>query len=478
MRKLNKLAAAVAIVLAGSSVPAGAAVLGGAGEALLIPLVVWSGGNFNDPKCDAYLSGPNPVFPPAPADCNLGLGYTPAVDTVVEVWIPASIGYDAIPNIYTASNTTPTWGPPLNQAKPNGSIPTETQMTPADPELLSQAGPAIHWYWFDKRSQHLADRSVSVTPNDVVQLSWTELADGAFENSAGYMVIGNESAANGDAATFSIFGNAWITGALHFTGAQDRNLLGVGFPLIGGSIPVLAMTDGVDGPDVGVKCAQPSADDSVKYHRGVPCAVSPLVSGFRTGRSDGDTDIFAWDMALSNRMLPTIQVIWMDHNLDSGPLINAAYPAQPLAIPPFAANTGSPTPLVQYEVFDLDELSCSSSVTLPNEVNALWIPPVYEHGDPLSAVDWWNQPFAWTSYTDLCSVTDQNPMAPFTAGFVRYIMDEYIDNDINAAQSAGFAFSIKIDGMLVNNDSLNFVPEALVLMLETSLGHDLGTFKR
>ncbi len=93
MRKLNKLAAAVAIVLAGSSVPAGAAVLGGAGEALLIPLVVWSGGNFNDPECDADSRGPATVT---------GHRLHAAVDTVIELWIPGAVGFDDIPNIYTA----------------------------------------------------------------------------------------------------------------------------------------------------------------------------------------------------------------------------------------------------------------------------------------------------------------------------------------------------------------------------------------
>ncbi len=90
----------------------------------------------------------------------------------------------------------------------------------------------------------------------------------------------------------------------------------------------------------------------------------------------------------------------------------------------------------------------------------------------------WNQPFKWTTINDLlCVVADQgNPKAPYTAGFVRYSLDEYIDTNVNKAQSAVFAFSIKMDGALVNNDA-GSTPDALVLMLETSLGHDLGTFK-
>lgn len=446
MRKLNKLAAAVAIVLAGSSIPAGAAVLGGAGEALLVPLVVWSGGNFNDPKCDAYFGGGG-AFPPAPADCNLGLGYTPAVDTVIELWVPGAVGFDDIPNIYTAAHSTPT------------NVPTA--LTPSDPDIGR-----LHWYWFNNRSVEQLDGSIPVTPNDAVQISWTEVANGQLENQAGYMVIATEGARNGTAAEFSFFGNAWITGALHFDPADNRDVIGIGFPLIGGTIPVLGMNDGADGPVTpGNTCAQPDAADSVKYRGGVPCAVSPLIAGFRTNRSDGIYDFFAMDVALSNRLLSTIQVVWVDQNLDSPAAIAKAYPG----------NTAVPNPSARIEVFDLDEQHCSTTLTLPNELNVVWIPPAYETNE--ATLEWFNQPFKWTTINDLlCVVTDQNPLAPYTAGFVRYSLDEYIDTNVNKAQSAVFAFSIKMDGALVNNDA-GSTPDALVLLLETSLGHDLGTFK-
>jgi hypothetical protein len=461
MRKLNQLAAAVAIVAAGASVPAGAAVLGGAGEALLIPLVVWSGGDFNDPACD----GANNIFDPA--QCDLTLGYTPAVDTVIELWVPGSVGYDDIPNIYTARNTTPTWGAPHFQAEPGGFIPADTQLTPADPQLLASANPTLHWFWFDKYSVSQKSDYFPVTPNDVVQISWTEAANGQHENEPGYMVIVNESArrVNGE-ATFSFFGNAWLTGAIHLDPADNRNNIGIGFPLIGGTIPVLAMNDGVDGPVTpGNTCAQPDALDSVKYRGGTPCAVSPLIAGFRSNRSDGVYDFFAFDLAMSNRLLPTIQVIWVDQNLGDPAAIKTAYPG----------NTALPNATALVDVFDLDELSCDTTLVLPDELNVVWIPPAYETNE--ATLYPWNQPFKWTTINDLlCVVTDKNPNARFTSGFVRYKMAEYIDTNVNKAQSAVFGFSLKIDGGVVNNDAGQF-PDALVLLLESSLGHDLGTFK-
>ena len=448
------LASAVTTGLAGAALPASAAVLGGAGEALLIPLVVWSGGSFNDPNCDR----PNPDFP-GPIAC-INSGYTPAVDTLIEVWVPGSVGWDDIPNIYTAQHTTPT----------NGTAPfyPDTALSPPDQDLLSPVpGVAqISWFWFDERSVIRDSGTQNVTPNDVVQISWTQQAQGSHEDDPGYMVIVNTAARNGSEALFSMFGNAWITGAIHFDPPDQRPFpSGIGFPLIGGSIPVLAMNDGADGPNVPTtNCAHPRLEDSVKYRGGRPCAVSPVVSGFRTNRSDGNEDLFAWDMTMSNRLLPTIHVVWVDQNLDDTAAIDAKYPG----------NSAFPSPLATVDVYDLDELSEDVTVALPNELNVLWIPPAWETEPTILAP--WNQPFQWT--TDVAwmpAPTNQNPASVLTSGFAHYIIDEYIDTNVGVPESSAFAFAIKIDGGFVSNDPL-VLPDAFVLMLETSLGHDLGTF--
>jgi hypothetical protein len=429
---------AVAIALAGTAVSAGAAVVSSASEALLIPLVVWSPGSVNNP------GGPF-------------RGYTPAVDTLIEVVIPSSVGFDDVPNIFTARHTTPT------------NVPTA--LTPADPDLLGPQA-QLHWYWFNRRSVEQASGPVEVSPDDVVQLSWTELANGQFANEPGYMVIGNESARSGAAAVFSMFGNAWITGDIHIpTVFSPPGTVGVGFPLIGGSIPVLGMNDGADGPQVNNICAQPDWRDSVKYKGLSPCAVSPVVAGFRTNRSDGDYDLFAFDVALSNRLVPTIQVIWLDQNLGGpnpsnivGP--NSAYPG----------NTAKPNPIARVNVFDVDENACNTSLRLPNELNVVWIPPAFDI-DPTNPLVPWDWPFLWTTIADpLCAPTNANPGALFNSGFVQYNMDEYIDTNVDKSESAAYAFSLKVDGGVVSDNAAE-IPNTFVLMLESSLGHDLGTFK-
>jgi hypothetical protein len=429
--------------MAGTALPASAAVVASASEALLVPLTVWSRGGYNDPNDPTQ-------------------GYTPAVDTLIELVIPASVGFDDVPNIYTARHTTPT-----------NILPTA--LTPGDPDLnrnfisddLSTS--YVHWYWFNKRSKHLLNGKVKVSMNDVVQLSWTELAGGAFNNEPGYMVIANDSAKNGSEAVFSMFGNAWITGAIHVDDLfRTEGAEGIGFPLIGGSIPVLGMNDGADGPIVGSQCPQPTIFDSVKYKGGVPCGVSPLIAGFRTNRSDGAYDLFAFDVTLSNRIVPTIQVIWFDQNLNDRRAINAQYPG----------NLAVPNPLAQVEVYDVDENSCSTSINLPNELNVVWIPPAWE--DPDRPLHPWNQPFAWTTKTDrLCVASGEDVgLGPlFSSGFVQYKMDEYIDTNVDRAESAAYAFSIKVDGGWVSDNPLE-IDDTFVMMLESSLGHDLGTFKQ
>lgn len=454
--RFKQYASATAVLagLACASLPAGAGVFGDAGEALLVPLAVWSGGSFNDPDC-------RDGFPPA---CNPFEGYTPAVDTVIEVFVPGSIGQDAIPNIYTAEHSTPTNTP--------------TALTPSDPDLFPGAGgyiPQIHWFWFNQRSQEIDSGTITVSPDDVVQISITEIANGQNENVPGYFVLVDENATNGDAATFSMFGNAWLTGAIHFfppnggpPGPNPFN--GIGFPLIGASIPVLPMADGEDGPFVGGVPPVPTNQDQVKYRLGTPYAVSPTIAGFRTNRSDGLPDGFVFDLALSNRLVPTIHVIWFDHNLDGGGgqfgyTIEDLYPASNALVTDQAA----------VHVFDLDELDCNTGLRLPNELNVLWIPPAFE--TDLDDLWVWNEPFQWTTDADLlCVVSDQNPAALFTTGFVQYRMTEYIDSDVGRPESAAYAFSIKVDGGLVSNDA-DPAPEAVYVLLESSLGHFRGTFK-
>jgi len=462
--RLKKLALATAVTagLAGASLPAHSMVLGAAGEALLVPLVVWSGGTY-------WVDGGTLT------DQGIPRGYTPAVDTIIEVLVPGSIGFDAVPNIFTAMHTTPTNTP--------------TSLKPSDPDLALYPGGSppndtgisvIHWYWFDKRSIERASDDIPVTADQVVQISWTQAAYGRFENEPGYMIIANESARTGNAAQFSMFGNAWLTGAFHFDPVErstDNNPdaasqidFGIGFPMVGASIPVLPMSDGADSSS-----EHPNAQDSVKYWGGSPAEASPVIAGMRTNRSDGQPDGFAFDLSLSDRRVPTIHVIWFDQNLnnqseDGEPTISELYPT----------NTARISDRANTDTFDDQENSCNGTVTLPNELNVVWIPAAYET-DP-SDLDFINEPFLWATQTQLyCVVADPTntrglPYAAENRGFVQYRMREYLDTAVGFAESSMVAFSIKVDGALVSND-VGATPDAAVILLESALGHDLGTFK-
>lgn len=276
------IASAVTAALAGVSLPSHAIVVGNAGEALLVPLVMHDGG----------VTGLN---------------------TLIEIEIPASIGWEDVANIYTARHVTPT-NPGLT-------------LNPPDPDIN-----AIHWFWFDRWSKHRINGAKPVTPNDIVQINWRDLSGGAFAGDPGYMVVTNQIGyLTGAGAEFSMFGNAWLINSLGLEA----------------TIPVLPMTDATDIPG-GV----PTADDNVIYGPngtgGVVTAASPLISGIRTSYTDGSmTDFTVFDMSLSSAGLATYQIIWVDENIDNSNVF--------------------------VEVYDTEEHTCSSGVPVWDEVNIIKI---------------------------------------------------------------------------------------------------------
>ncbi|UHD14528.1 hypothetical protein [Thiocapsa bogorovii] len=261
------------------------------------------------------------------------------------------------------------------------------------------------------------NRIVPVTADDVVVIDWLQASGGARAGEEGYMVIGTETARTGAAADFAMFGEAW------FELYDPETGVGTLAP-----IPVLPMSDGADGAfDSPVSVA-----DNVKYNsQGIPRAVSPLISGMRTNRSDGilnDTTVF--NLALSDRNFPSIHVVWLDVNL------------------------GNDGVGLGVDVFDSDELSCSSSVDLPYELNVIYVPEAFGDTDGNEFVDDTNA---------FCLPT---AAAATEVGFVTYYIPEYIDTNINQAESAGVAFSILMDWDAIDN-----------LRFTTSLGQERGTYK-
>lgn len=340
------LLATVCVGLGAAVTPVNAVMLGEAGEALLIPLVQHS-----DP-------------PP-------GVG-----DTYIRVTVPGTIGFDAIPNGFTAPHTTPTNPGPTDD--------------PADADLMG--GNAIHWYWFDRSGTHRRNGRIPVTANDVVWLDWLKLSGGAFAGEAGYMIVGTETGRTGAAADFAMFGEAWVD---YYSAGQ----VGSKVP-----IPVLPLNDG---PDGGSSSAV-SVADNVKYSAGIPRAASPLYSGMRTNRSDGElNDTTVFNLSLGAGGLPALHVIWLDMNPG-----------------------GASRPLV-LEPADDEEHVCSGTVDQGSRsVRVLVVP---QHADATDQ--------SCTRPESDFGTTE--PQRGF--GFVRYSIPEYIDTGIGAPESAGVAFSIMAD---------------------------------
>lgn len=349
-RNFKKLALAgsIAAGLAAMTGPAQAVMIGDAGEALLVPMVTHSDGQ-------------------APV-ANIW-------NTYITVRIPGTVGFDTIPNFYTAPNTTPTNPGPA--------------LFPAAASL--DGGNFIHWYYFDDESVHRLNGRIPVTAEDEVYIDWSAVAGNNFIDQAGYMVIATEIARTGAAADFDMYGEAYV--AL-YNGTVFNELL---------PIPVLPMSDGADGP-TGTAV---SVLDNVKYSgTGIPNQVSPLGSGMRTNRSDGDglQDFTAFDLSMGDRRFPAYHVVWLDVNLG-------------------AAGRG-----IDANVYDSEELACSTSVDLPIELNVIEIPE-------------WDEPDSYCLPVGT-NISTVDPMP----GFMTYYLPEYIDTGIRVPESSGVAFSIAIQG--------------------------------
>lgn len=388
------IAAGVSSALSMMSMPSQAVIQGSAGEALLVPLVVYA-----TQAVSQYEA-----------------------NTIIQVSIPGSIGFDDIPNIFVAPSTTPT-----NPGETPEAGPT---LFPSDAEAST-----IHWYWFDHRSVHRLDRPLSVTANDIVQINWRESARSSgqvYDGIAGYMVIGTETARRGQAADFNMFGDAWLV--------FNPNPGNPNIPEVLASIPVLPMSDGEDGTcgsnDRGLSYI--CSADNVVYSGGIPRDASPLISGMRTNRSDGIPDITVFDVPLFDRTLPSIHVVWLDENLDADGR---------LAV----------------DVYDSEEVACSATVEIPNELNVLWIPPVDAGGIPDA-----NWPLFFAQHTENLCLPDIGR----SANFVSYYLPEYVDTNADAPESAGIAFSLFWNGAFNGVNTWQNFEQTMIL------GHERGTFRQ
>lgn len=440
--KKNAIGLAVAATI-GFSGSANAIVEGVAGEALLVPFVLFD-----------TLSTPG------------------GINTIVEITVPSSVGADTVPNFFTAPNTTPT-------TVKDPAYADTAAYEENDPDLGFPGDYAanIHVYFFDEQSNERWNRAFPVSPDDFFLLNWGDMVARyvpALNGVKGYLVITNDKNEFPgdpnwrwtDAARFSMFGDAFMMWPTFFG-------------LIDTKIPVLPMSDGDDrstGP--GARCPVANTpcvgNEVVHFSNGAIRAVSPLSAGMRIGVSDGDdvagggeADYTLFDLTMSNRFLPTLHVIWVDENIGQN-------------------NQGF--------VFNDIEESCSYPLPVTNELNVIWTSPYIDYlQDPDDDPDTNDSLIPpWVdAAVELCYPGGivNIPVNPFTdptfpfngdifyPGFARFQINEYRDSGIDQPESAGVAFSIQLQVDLISNDrtEVNLIPQ--VTPIETALGHERGTYQ-
>lgn len=453
------LASGVAAALAGASMPSYAIIEGAAGEALLVPFVLYS----------------NPVSDLSILDID-----EPSINTIITVTTPSAIGRDTIPNYFTAPSTTPTNpGPPV-------TADTDPDLTTIYSGDERDYVDGLHVFFFNSKSGEELNFRVPTSPDDLTIINWgneVEQRRPGLNGVKGYIVITNdkeERNGNGwgwrDAARFDMFGDAFM-------------IWPTNIGLIDTKIPVLPMSDGADEPGVTV----PSTPNNVIFNStGEIVQASPLTSGMRTNLSNGNMppnglgDYTLFDLTMSNRFAPTIHVIWVDKNIGQA---NTAY------------------------VFNDVEQDCSMTLPISNELNVYWTSiPTFWPGaecllDPITnqkimQPDDPNTPdvdeselcvpgllpkLGWLdAVTELCYPEGKFILGLdfiksdiFYPGFVRFKINEYIDTGKGTPDSSAVGFSIQLQVDVLDAQRRNLINWAVlptVLPVETALGHERGQY--
>jgi len=305
------LAGSVA-ALAGASIPAQAIIMGVPGEAALVPFATYLATN-NDRD-------------------NV------TMNTLVRITTPAQLGSDVIMNCYTAPHVSPGNAPAGNNCNNTNTY----SQTPAEIGTSTTAA-AYHWFFLDQRSVHRLNGTFTTSGDDTYLFDWAATAGYTQLNGViGYLLITTEAGAQGQVANFAFDAEAYL---VYNTGDTSYDAESVNM------IPTLALADGADAGATG-----PTIDNNIVEWMGGSLVLdsSPLVTGERTIWANGVLNNYVYDLPVANNRLAsatgTISVVWNDRN---APAWNN---------------------LLAYR-FNNAEANCSGQVSLPDELNVLYIPP-------------------------------------------------------------------------------------------------------
>jgi hypothetical protein len=401
------LTAGVSAVLAAGSMSAHAIIQAVPGGGQLVPLFVWNG-NTND--------------------IGFGAG---AVDTVLKIIVPKSVGVDTLTNYLN---------PTLNMAysvQDFNTIKGSSALTfPGSPARNN-----IHWTFLNVLSEHVINGDFPVTPDDVYMTTASRLLQLKYQGNAGYLVLQTNTSYTRPerGADFAFAADAWLTTPGTVTPSAVN-------------IPTLPLADG---PDVTTYpttfnniISRPVAGAPMQYP-----VVSPIISGIRTGavptQSPSNTEFSVIDLSLANRgpgallggvkfdsVYENILVVWNDRN----------------GITAFA------------QEFDEDEVNCSTTISLPYQLNVIHVNEMPQGISPLAGHDAykiWNNAFGvpegeGLGSTDLCMTQEYLPKPTGGRlsdwGFLRLTLQSPVNPDPTSTAGAfssavGFTIPRKPDAV-------------------------------
>lgn len=195
----------------------------------------------------------------------------------------------------------------------------------------------LHWYFFSKKSVHLADGTIKVSCNDFARLDWGYIITNpnrpfpSLNGVTGYLVISsNDTRTDNTPSNYTLYGSSYLI---------QGNWASEAF------IPVLPLRDSED-----------SSIDEVKYAGNIPKQVNPVAAGMPLADHANKASRFSLRYFLGDAGLEgsTRWVFWFPDNSGdvhgNGKINRAAVPV---------------------DIYDADEVAISTTVALPDELNII-----------------------------------------------------------------------------------------------------------